>query len=339
MGRGGGRSGGSFGGGRSFGGGGGRSFGGRSGGLGSPGRGGGRSVGGLSSGGGFGRSRAPRPVSRPVIMAPFPMFGRRRRRSIGMYGGGGGGCMSVLVVIALVFVILMVLGTMAPQAPGGGGQVTRSTVRREPLPSGLVVETDYYTDELGWIGNSTVLTAGMKNFYQRTGVQPHLYITGSINGSTNPSSADAQEFAEEKYESLFSDEAHLLVIFFEPEPNRYNTWYLAGKQAKSVLDNEAMDILLDYIDLYYAQDMTDEQFFSKAFDDASKRIMQVTTSPWIPVLMTGGVIIFALLLFNWWNRAKAQKNLEAEQTREILNTPLEKFGGDATDDLAKKYEN
>jgi len=271
-------------------------------------------------------------------MTPFPMFGRRRRRGMGMYGGGGG-CLSIFVVIALVFIILMVMSIAAPQTPGGG-QVTRSTVTREPLPSGSVNETGYYTDELGWIGNRTALTAGMRSFYQRTGVQPHLYIAGSIYGLTNPTDDDAERFADEKYEALFSDEAHLLVIFFEPEPDRYQTWYRGGRQAKSVLDDEAMDILLDYIDLYYyAQDMTDEQFFSKAFDDASKRIMEVTTSPWIPVLMIGGVIILALMLFNWWNKAKAQKNLEAEQTREILNTPLEKFGGDGTDDLAKKYEN
>ena len=350
MGRGGGR-GGSFGSGRSFGGGGGRSFGGRSGGFGSPGRGGGRPSGGL--GGGFGspgRGRRPGGNMGGGLGGPMggfflgsmlggrrgPAFGRR-----GMHGGGGcgSGCMSIFVVIALVFVILMVVSFMPRLSPGtGGGQITRSTVRRTPLPPGSVVETDFYTDELGWIGNSTTLINGMRNFYQRTGVQPHLFITDSIFGSANPTNADAQRFAEEKYEELFSDEAHLLLIFFEPEPNRYHAWYMVGRQAKSVLDNEAMDILLDYIGLYYYQEMDDEVFFARAFDDASKRIMEVTTSPWIPVMMIGGVIVLAAILFSWWRNAKAQKNREAEQTKELLNTPLEEFGGSAADEIAKKYQ-
>ena len=217
--------------------------------------------------------------------------------------------------------------------------MTASTINREPLPAGSVIETDYYTDELGWIGNSTTLTAGMKNFYKETGVQPYLYLTDTIDGSHSPTDAQVEQFAYDTYDNLFSDEAHLLLIFFEYD-DTYRTWYMAGTQAKTVLDNEAMDILLDCIDrYYYDQSLTDEQMFSKAFDEAGQRIMTVTRSPWIPVLIVVGILAILAVGFLWWRSHKKQKNLEAEQTQQILNTPLETFGDMDVQERAEKYDN
>lgn len=337
MGRAGGGGGGG-GGGRSFGGGGGRSFGGRSGGGAS--RGGGMSGGGMSGGFGFGGPpRRPPPPHHPphVHVHSYPLFGWGRRHR----GYGGGGCGTMLLAPVIVLAVVLILGVLllSMSAPsGGGGSVTKSTVNREPLTRGSVVETAYYTDELGWIGNPTALTAGMKNFYNQTGVQPHLYITDTIAGSHSPSDADAEAFAQAKYDELFSDEAHLLLIFFEYGDGPYHTWYLCGNQAKTVLDTEAMDILLDYIDRYYYDNLADEAYFSKAFDEAGKRIMTVTTSPWIPVLIVAGVLAAAVLVFVWWSRAKKQKNLEDERTEQILNTPLETFGSGEVEERAKKYD-
>jgi len=215
--------------------------------------------------------------------------------------------------------------------------VTKSTVVREALPRGSVVETEYFTDELGWIDNRTELLNGMRSFYQKTGVQPHLYITDTIGGSHHPTTAQVEAFAKEMYDALFDDEAHLLLIFFEFEGDPYHIWYLAGRQAKTVLDVEAMDILMDYIERYYYDDkLTDAQFFGKAFDLAGKQIMTVTRSPWILVWTVAGVIALLSLALVWWTRAKEQKNLEAEQTRKILETPLEAFG--TSTELEGKYK-
>lgn len=180
----------------------------------------------------------------------------------------------------------------------------------------------------------------MKNFYKETGVQPHLYITGNIKGETYPSESDINEFAFSLYDELFSDEAHLLVIFFEPPmSDYYSIWYVVGKQAKAVIDDEAVDILLDYIDKYYYYDqLSNEEFFSKAFDDAGTKIMYVPKSPWIPVLVVVGIIIIIIIGFTWWRKAKEQKNREAEDTERILRTPVDTFGDSEADDLAKKYE-
>lgn len=246
-----------------------------------------------------------------------------------------------MVPIALIIVLVLGAGLLfaSPQAGQDSNSITKSTIRREPLPKGAVTETDYYTDNLGWIGNQTTLLVGMKNFYAKTGVQPYLYITDNIDGNYAPTDADAEVFANQLYDQLFKDEAHFLLIFYEYNGN-YHTWYLSGNQAKTVMDTEAVDILLDYVDrYYYYSNLTDEEMFSKAFNDAGERIMTVETSPWIPVLIVVGVLAILVVIFIWWRQNKKQKKLEAQQNEAILQTPLDTFGSNQADDLAKKYDN
>ncbi|HSN59186.1 MAG TPA: hypothetical protein VLR72_07000 [Clostridiaceae bacterium] len=354
MGRGGGGGGGGFGGGFGGGGfrGGGGSFGGSRGGGGRIGgfggsRGGG-SFGGGSSGGSFGGGGSS---GGGGWLGPFILGNMMGRQSSGGGTGGGpdrqnknrGGCgcgtiVAIVVIFFIVAIIMMSLSSMFSGSSGCTG-VTPSTVERQALPKGAVNETGYYTDEAGWIGSETQLLSGMKHFYEKTGVQPYLYITDNINGSNSPTKAELQTYSEGLYDELFTDEAHLLLVFFEYGSNsQYMDWYIAGTQAKQVIDTEAGDILLDYIDRYYYEDMTDEEFFSKSFSDSADRIMTVTTSPWIPVLIVLGIGAALVIGFVWWNRAKKQKEIEAKRTEELLNTPLEKFGDTEADELARKYE-
>ncbi|MCG2729925.1 MAG: TPM domain-containing protein [Acetobacterium sp.] len=254
-------------------------------------------------------------------------------------GSSGCGCGAVILVIIIILIIVVMLGLFTDS---GSTELTKSTIAREPLPKGSVTETGYYSDDLGWINNQTKMQEGLKHFYQQTGVQPFVVITDTINGSHNPTESELDAYANQLYDQLFTDEAHLLFVFFEYN-DAYMDRYVAGTQAKTVIDTEAADILLDYIDRnYYNNSLTDEEFFSNAFGDAADRIMTVTKSPWISALtvivIIFGVVIITVLLFIWWRRAKNQKNLEAKQTAEMLNTPLEKFDDVEIEDLAKKYE-
>ena len=253
--------------------------------------------------------------------------------------GGGSGCGGCLTGILIIIILVAILAFVLSMNGGSDYDVTSSTIQREPLPAGSVTETGYYTDELNWIKNSTKLTSGMKNFYQKTGVQPYLYITDSVDGNHYPTAAELETFANQKYDELFTDEAHLLLIFFEYEPSNYYTWCITGIQAKTVIDSEAVDILLDYVDLYYYTNLDEDEMFSKTFDEAGKRIMNVTMSPWISVWIVVGVLAIIIIGFIWWRSRKKQRNLEAEQTRQILETPLETFGSSEAEERAKKYEN
>ena len=215
-------------------------------------------------------------------------------------------------------------------------KVTASTIERVALPKTETVEPAYYTDDMDWIGNVTTLQKGMKNFYTATGVQPHLYITDNIDGIYNPTAEELETWMNATYNRLFTDEGHLLLLFLEYN-DEYSTWYMAGRQAKTVIDQEAADILLDCVDRYYFSDMSDEEMFSKAFDDAGERIMTVPRSPWPRVFILAGVVAILIIAVQFWKKKKAQDNLEAEQTERILNTPLESLSAD-DDSLSKKYD-
>jgi uncharacterized membrane protein len=319
------------------------SFGGSSGGFGGPFGGSfGSRRSGDSFGGGFGGFFGGGPTgpslgdSRP---SGVPLGGARG------YSGGrstGCGCFTVIVVLILVGILLAVLFTARSCSvstnSGGSVEITNSTITRKALPRGSVNETAYYTDELGWIDNQTELLPGLKHFYQKTGVQPYLFITDTINGSHSPTASDLDEAAKSLYDQLFTDEAHMLLVFFE-YANSYMDRYVCGTQAKTVIDSEAANILLDYVDrYYYDSNLSEGVFFSKAFSDAADRIMEVTRSPWIIVFVILGVVVLMVLAFAWWRRAVNQRNLEAKQTEEILKTPLEKFGDTEAEELAKKYE-
>ncbi|MBG9982940.1 hypothetical protein HZY86_07570 [Aerococcaceae bacterium DSM 111020] len=247
------------------------------------------------------------------------------------------------MVIGLLFLTVFIL----PLLSGGSGgttsnsqQITASTVEREPLPAGSVNETDYYTDHANWIDNPGVIEEGLKYFYQKTGVQPHVYITDNINGDTHASSEDVGAFAQEQYDELFTDEGHFLLMFYEPPSGtEYFSYYVTGTAAEQVVDQEAANIILDYVDRYYYDtELNEDQFFAKAFRDAADRMMEVTTSPWIPVFMVLGVGVILALLYYWWKKRKEQEAIEAKRTEEILNTPLDTFGTEDVDEaLIRKY--
>ncbi len=338
---GGGRSsgGGSFGGSRSSGGHRGGSFGGGRGGF----TGSSRS-GGSAPRGGFGGSS-------PRYGGGFGGFGGPPPRYGGGYGGFGGppprrtgrrgGCLlptvliNLLLIIVLISVFLAVSGMFKSDL-----SVTKSTVTREKLSSDAVVTTGYYEDHLGWVESGSRLEQGMKHFFSETGVQPYLYLTDSVNGSARPTDAEMESFAGALYDELFEDEGHLLVVFQEHnEDGQYLAWCVAGKQAKTVFDNEARDIFFDYLDSYYVSDLDTSDYFSTVFEKTADRMMEVTRSPLVTIVVVLGVVAVLLILFTWWKKAKKQKNLEAEQTERILNTPLDTSPTKSreVEELEKKY--
>ena len=317
--------------------------------MGRSGGGGGRSGGGSFGGGnnGFGGRPFFGGLWGPVII----------NNSTRNYGGGSGpsnnngnggngnnrgnsGCGTVLAIFIVVMVFFVIVAPLLSGSSGGG--ITKSTVAREALPASAVVETDYYTDEPGWISSKSTLLSGMKEFYEKTGVQPYLYIATSVDGTTSPSTSQLSAYAKQLYSEKFTDQGHFLLVFCDDGKGSYNAGYWMGDQARTVLDDEALDIFAGYMNEYYSGDMEDEEFFSTTYAKTAERIMTVTKSDWpvattvIAVVIAVAVIVF--LLYTWWKKSKEQKNVEAKRTADILNTPLEKFGDSEVEDLAKKYE-
>ena len=233
------------------------------------------------------------------------------------------------VFIATVLTIMMIITLVCVLLIGAAFQttITTSTIDREPLAKGAVIETEYYTDEIGWIDSVSKLESGMKEFYNETGVQPYVYITDTV-----PAGVDLESYTNSLYDELFKDEAHFLLLFYEPGNEYYIQW-VCGAQAKTVIDQEAADIILDYIEKYYYSDLTESEFFSKAFSASADRIMTKTTDPMLPFAKFFAVLAVIGIAFIWWTKAKIQKNKEAEHAEKILNTPLDTYNS-----LEDKYK-
>lgn len=253
-------------------------------------------------------------------------------------GPGGGAVISGIAIAIWTFIVVFILAV----AFGGGTDsngITKSTVNRDKLHLQINKDAGYYTDECDWIRNRTVLESGLKEFYDSTGIMPYIYIIDNVNGDYDPSTEKLEAFAEAKYEELFTDEGHALLLFWD-YGGAYEYVLMLGYDTMKFMDSEACDILFDYLDYYYYYAETEEEFFGDAFEEAGKRMMTVSRSPLYYILI---VAVIAVLAFTVYKVYKSHKDKEAERKKraeEILNAPLEKFGenGDIIDELEKKYE-
>lgn len=277
-----------------------------------------------------------------------PFFG-------GWHGGGcGGGCLGgALGIIVVLMLVVMLFGSLLTSCVGGpnpfgsGGvssdAAEASETVRERLSSDDVTLTAYYTDADGtWIQSASTLEEGLEEFYERTGVQPYVYILP--NGEIT-SADELAEKAVELYDELFSDEGHFLLVFCDDDEGSYIWAYAVGETASSVMDSEAIAILADELDeTYYDYDLTEEEIFSQAFSETAERIMSAaegqTRSRVAGALAVGGVVI-AVIVVTLVMRARRRQQQEEEHERrveDILNTPYERYSDKDVEDLADKYD-
>ncbi|MCL2189847.1 MAG: hypothetical protein FWC16_12375 [Defluviitaleaceae bacterium] len=282
-------------------------------------------------------------------------WGRPRHVVHHHHGGGGGngggrggcGCFTIILAAFLLIIGIALLGELMNLGTPGGGStaITRSTVVREALPRGTADSTvPMIVDPRRWAPNQTEVERGMRNFYDRTGVRPILYITDNINGVQPWDLTDAQlrTYAEARYMELTgTNQAHVLLLFVVNANYEYSMWVTPGTAANRIMDGEAIDILMDYVDRFFATERDNARAFSRAFDQTGRAIMTVHQSPWVNVMIVAGVALILFLLYTWWKAKRDQKNLEAEQTERILNQDLTEFGIQVDDEasrLAAQYE-
>ncbi|MDR3242601.1 MAG: hypothetical protein LBT34_01560, partial [Clostridiales Family XIII bacterium] len=216
--------------------------------------------------------------------------------------------------------------------------ITKSSRQREALPAGIVHETEYIRDDAYWLDNGNAVRNSMRDFYKKTGVQPYLWITEEINGSRDASWDEIQASMEEVYLNTFSDEGHLILLFYEPYENEYKTAYLAGSAAKTVIDDEAAEIILDCFDYYYYGDMTDNEYFAAVFDKSAGRIMTVTKNIYVVVALIFAGLVLLFVLYKIIAMLIKQKNVKRQQDIDILNADTSKINEDEAAKLADKYK-
>lgn len=241
---------------------------------GSGGFGGGGFGGGRSSGGGMGG------FLWPFLLGSMMSGGGNRYERQGGYGRGssGSGCCGLIVMIFIImFVIYFFFGGCARKT---NVEVQNNTTNREKLESSTLNKTSYWIeDNAGWLDDEKVVQKSMEHFLDKTGVQPYLIIDTSVYGNKYFDDADVEKFLDKKYNSLFNDEAHMILIFLEPYENQYYRAVYTGKAANTVIDTEAQNIINNIIVQNYTnKSLTDDEYFAKIFTDSADKIMAKVTT-------------------------------------------------------------
>lgn len=277
------------------------------------------------SGGGFyGGSFYPRPPRRSTVIVSH-----------------GGNFNAVISLIIFVVVLIAAFGGFPSSNSSSTKSVPKSTQNRERLESGVVgYDNNCIIDNIGWFDNVTKTEKSIKQFYDKTGVQP--YIVLNAYDSTLLTDTAKEEYAKKWYDEHIKNESTFLYMYFAEPDTDNDVGYMAyvnGKQVSSVMDSEAIEIFWAYVDKYWYSDMSTDDMFTTIFTKTADRIMtKSTTTADVgnnAVKVIGVIVVFAGIIVVMVIRRK-HKAEEAKETEKILNTPLN--GDSEADDLLKKYK-
>lgn len=252
----------------------------------------------------------------------------------------GNGCGTLIVKIFCFFLflpfivaLLAMFGMMKGIKVDSMFKIERSTIQREALPSSKCTKYDgWYRDDWGdWIdeaGEEQAVIEGLEYFYEKTGVQPYLWIMGE-DGKQYKSEGSVEELADATYKEMFGkDEGHMIVIFRE-YPNASSNYIVTctpGYDAETqVMDEQAREVLLSCIDYYYSDDDLNEgNFFKTSFVQAADRIMTKQLSKDQMYMIIGIVLILAVALIVIFDIRKKRKVAVAKQKAQQARAEADK---------------
>lgn len=213
-----------------------------------------------------------------------------------------------------------------------------STINREKIENPIPYDNNCIKDELGYVENTSKLSKNLKNFYNKTGIQPYIYLKSYDETLTSDSQKD--NYAQNWYEQNIDNEDTFLFVYYEDQnPNEIGYMaYVNGKQVTSVMDSEAVDIFWNYIDRYWTDDsLSTVEVFTKTFNSTANTIMEKSTTSndiiKIICIIVGIIIVIGGIIYILRMKFKRDKE-KAKETVEILKTPLDK-----SDELRDKYLN
>lgn len=224
-----------------------------------------------------------------------------------------------LVIIAIAFIIMASIFIQLKS------DVRPSTMDREPMDAKYVTVTnDWIRDDIGWIRSEYDVKAGLRHFHEKTGVMPYLVLVEDVHGDTSPTGQELWDYGNEIYNAMFTDEGHMVFVFqCVDETDDYTMAAVVGNNALLTIDNEALEILYDYIDSYFYSDRTEDELFADAFADAADRFMVKTPDVKITLAKIVSPIVALIIVFAIVRTVAKRKKEKAEETQRILETPLE----------------
>lgn len=266
---------------------------------------------------------------------PMGSYVPEDKRSYGGYGGGMSTGMppddsdrtfnkmifNVLGVCILIILFMTVFVYV--------GSEPKSSYAREKLDLGIAYNNDCVIDEINWVENIPELETNLKYFYEKTGVQPFVYLKGYDSSLT--SDADKTAYAEQWYADNINNEGTFLFMYFAEADTDNDVGYMAyvnGIQVSKMMDAEALEIFWNILDNEWYSDSTTVDMFTSIFTETADIITKESVSGGTLVLyMIIAIIIIAsvggvVVIINKKREADAEK---ARETERILNTPLEKL--------------
>ena len=246
----------------------------------------------------------------------------------------GGGCASVFACFIIFGIILIALFS---NSIGNSSGSSNAKLNREKYRGHVDSSQGYYEDTCveKFIdrSNEQTLISGFKEFYNKTGVFPFLYVVENTPDKSEYRGYDT--YQDYVYEQLFDSEGNFLIVYIAQEDDYY---FAAGYDTGEIIDETSLDLICDKVNGYwYTGDLA--KAFGDGLEDASKNIMAKSNGRVIGIVIVIAIaaIVIVAMVIKWWNKKKAQENKEQEDLEKILNTPLETFGNDIND-LTQKYD-
>lgn len=256
-------------------------------------------------------------------------YGYRRNVYTSSSSGLGTLIACLIVFVVVIFSFFMIASD--------DSDVT-STINREKIENPIPYDNNCIKDELGYVENTSKLSKNLKNFYNKTGIQPYIYLKSYDETLTSDSQKD--NYAQNWYEQNIDNEDTFLFVYYEDQdPNEIGYMaYVNGKQVTSVMDSEAVNIFWNYIDRYWTDDsLSTVEVFTKTFNSTANTIMEKSTTSndiiKIICIIVGIIIVIGGIIYILRMKFKRDKE-KAKETVEILKTPLDK-----SDELRDKYLN
>ncbi len=242
---------------------------------------------------------------------------------------------AIITTLLIVFIVIaVILSAATPRSS------IASTKNREKIDTGIAFQNDCIVDELGWFDNIPKTERRLKDFYDKTGIQP--YIVLKAYDANLQSDADKEAYANEYYEQNIGNESTFLYMYFSEYDTDNDVGYMCyvnGKQVSSVMDAEAIDIFWNYMDNKWYSDSSTDDMFVSVFNSTADTIMTKSATmadvgtkigtAVIIIVLVGGIVIVM-------NVRRKHKREEAEETERILNTPIDRLGN-SSDPLVDKY--
>jgi hypothetical protein len=249
---------------------------------------------------------------------------------------GCGGFMLKLLLVLIVLAIVMALVQSFGSSSGSGGsgspaQISQVTHTHQKLAKSECDESDEWIDDRAdWLDDEPEVVSAMRYFYKKTGSQPYLVIANDVDGKTDFTDAEAEEWVNDIYDEQFSDDGHTVVAFVEYSESEYAYYIVAGRSAQSVIDEEAREIIADEINYWYTDtSLDDNEYFAKVFTESADAIMfdyEETTKTSnskarmivLGLTAAGAAVIIGIVV----SRTSKRKKEEYEAARKLAETPV-----------------